>query len=89
MTMRTKSIQIDRDKRRAEVRKLGSESVFFMLDEAIEVLSPAKLAPGNSSVLNDYGWALTELGRFAEAEPALQKAVQLASPGDELPRTTW
>ena len=34
---------IDRDKLRAEVRKLGNERVFYMLDEAIELLSPAKL----------------------------------------------
>ena len=34
---------IDRDKLRAEVRKLGSEHVFSMLDDAIELLPPAKL----------------------------------------------
>ena len=28
---------------RAEVRKLGNEYVFFMLDDAIELLPPAKL----------------------------------------------
>jgi hypothetical protein len=43
MTMARKPIQIDRDKLRAEVRKLGSEYVFFMLDDAIELLPPAKL----------------------------------------------
>jgi len=42
-------------------------------------------APDESSVFNDYGWALAELGRFDEAEPALEKAVQLAPPGDEPP----
>src|SRR5438477_6809411 len=35
--------QIDRDKLRAEIRKLGSEYVFLMLDDAIELLPPAKL----------------------------------------------
>jgi len=41
--MARKPIQIDRDKLRSEVRKLGNEHVFFMLDEAIELLPPAKL----------------------------------------------
>ena len=43
MTMARKPIQIDRDKLRAEVRRLGSEYVFYMLDDAIELLPPAKL----------------------------------------------
>ncbi len=43
MTMARKPIQIDRDKLRAEVRKLGNEYVFRMLDDAIELLPPAKL----------------------------------------------
>jgi hypothetical protein len=34
---------IDRDKLRAAVRKLGHEHVFHMLDDAIELLPPAKL----------------------------------------------
>jgi len=34
-------------------------------------------------------WAPAELGRFDEAEPALEKAVQLAPPGDELPLNNW
>jgi hypothetical protein len=41
--MPRKSIQIDRDKLRAAVRKLGTESIFFMLDDAIELLPQAKL----------------------------------------------
>jgi hypothetical protein len=41
--MHRKNIQIDRDKLRAAVRKLGNEYVFYMLDDAIELLSPAKL----------------------------------------------
>ena len=43
MTMARKPIQIDRDKLRAEVRKLGNEYVFCMLDDAIELLPPARL----------------------------------------------
>ena len=43
MTMAGKPIQIDRDKFRTEVRKLRSEYVFFMLNDAIELLPPAKL----------------------------------------------
>jgi hypothetical protein len=43
MTMAGKPIQIDRDKLRAEVRKLRSEYVFFMLNDAIELLPPTKL----------------------------------------------
>jgi hypothetical protein len=41
--MATKLILIDRDKLRAAVRKLGSEYIFYMLDDAIELLPPAKL----------------------------------------------
>ena len=36
-------IQIDRDKLRAEVRKLGNKCVFLMLDDAIELLPLANL----------------------------------------------
>ena len=43
MRMSRNLIVIDRDKLRAEVRKLGNERVFYMLDDAIELLSPAKL----------------------------------------------
>ena len=35
-------------------------------------------APNDYSALNDYGWRLAELGRFGEAQNALEKAVQLA-----------
>jgi hypothetical protein len=42
MTM-ARPIQIDRDKLRAEVRKLGNEYVFSMLDDAIELLPLSKL----------------------------------------------
>ena len=41
--MARKPIQIDRDKLRAAVRKLGNEHVFYMLEDAIELLPPAKL----------------------------------------------
>jgi len=41
--MKRKHLQIDRDKLRAAVRKLGKEYVFYMLDDAIELLPPAKL----------------------------------------------
>ena len=41
--MTRKPIQIDRDKLRTEVRKLGNEYVFYMLDDAIELLPLAKL----------------------------------------------
>jgi hypothetical protein len=43
MTMARKPIQIDRDKLRAEVRKLGNEYIFYILDDAIELLPLAKL----------------------------------------------
>ena len=36
-------VTIDRDKLRAAVRKLGHEYVFYMLDDAIDLLPPAKL----------------------------------------------
>ena len=41
--MAQKPIQIDRDKLRAEVRKLRNEYVFSMLDDAIELLPLSKL----------------------------------------------
>src|SRR6476646_8471500 len=43
MTLAAKTIQIDRDKLRAEVRKLGHENVFSMLDDAIGLWPPVKL----------------------------------------------
>jgi len=43
MTMAQKPIQIDRDKVRAEIRKLGNEHVFLMLADAINLLPQAKL----------------------------------------------
>ncbi len=39
--MGRKLIQIDRDKLRGAVRKLGNEYVYYMLDDAIELLPPA------------------------------------------------
>jgi len=41
--MTHKTIEIDRDKLRAAIRKLGGEYVFYMLDDAIDLLPPAKL----------------------------------------------
>jgi hypothetical protein len=41
--MARESREIDRDKLRAAVRKLGNEYVRYMLDDAIELLPPAKL----------------------------------------------
>ncbi len=43
---------IDRDKLRAAIRKLANEYVFFMLDDAIELLTPAQLAEIASSYLD-------------------------------------
>jgi hypothetical protein len=41
--MAREPIEIDRDKLRAAIRKLGDEYVFYMLDDAIDLLPPAKL----------------------------------------------
>lgn len=41
--MARESNEIDRDKLRAAIRKLGDEYVRYMLDDAIEVLPPTKL----------------------------------------------
>jgi tetratricopeptide (TPR) repeat protein len=41
-------------------------------------------SPEESSVHNDFGWALVELGRLDEAERELEKAVRLASANDSL-----
>ena len=41
--MARRQIEIDRDKVRAAVRKLRAECVFYMLDDAIDLLPPAKL----------------------------------------------
>jgi len=81
MTMAGKPIQIDRDKLRAEVRKLRSEYVFFMLNDAIELLPPAKLhkvvkkyfdlkrlRPDAEQVTNPS--LLTDVNRFEKASLA-------------------
>jgi len=36
--MRREPIQIDRDKLRAAIRKLGNEYIFYMLSDAIDLL---------------------------------------------------
>lgn len=41
--MARQSVELDRDKLRTAVRKLSSEYVFYMLDDAIDLLPPAKL----------------------------------------------
>jgi hypothetical protein len=41
--MAKESNVIDRDKLRAAVRKLSNEYILYMLDDAIDVLPPAKL----------------------------------------------
>jgi len=37
---------IDRDKLRAVIRKLGNDPIFYLLDRAIDLLSPTKLEIG-------------------------------------------
>jgi hypothetical protein len=37
------AVNIDRDKLREAIRRLGAEHVFYMLDDAIDLLPPAKL----------------------------------------------
>lgn len=44
MTSKRHSRQIDRDKLRAAVRKLGNEYVCYMLDDAVELLAPAMVS---------------------------------------------
>ena len=41
--MARQPIEIDRDKLRAAIRKLGNEYIFYMLNDAIDLLPPAKL----------------------------------------------
>jgi hypothetical protein len=41
--MTRRSVDIDREKLRAAIRRLGAEYVFYMLDEALDLLPPAKL----------------------------------------------
>jgi hypothetical protein len=41
--MARRFIELDRDKLRAAIRKLGNEYVFYLLDDAIDLLPPAKL----------------------------------------------
>ncbi len=40
----TRTSDIDRDKLRAMLRRMGDEYIFYMLDEAIDALPPTKLA---------------------------------------------
>lgn len=51
-TWKPASAAIDRDKLRAAVRRLGDEYVFYMLDDAIDLLPPAKLMKLVSSYLD-------------------------------------
>jgi Flp pilus assembly protein TadD len=44
------------------------------------------LDPNNYHLLNDLGWTLSESGQFAEAEALLEKAIDVAPPGDDLAR---
>jgi hypothetical protein len=41
--MQQKPFEIERDKLRTALRHLGSEHVFYMLDDAIDLLPPTKL----------------------------------------------
>lgn len=57
------------------------------LSESVAVHRRAlALDPNNRRLLNDLGWALTESGQFDEAEALLEKATDLAPPGDDLAR---
>ena len=71
MTMVRKPIQIDRDKLRAEVRKLGSECAFCMLNDAIELLPMAKLPTvlRSESEIALRRQSSSELKRFCSALP--------------------
>jgi hypothetical protein len=42
--------KIDRDKLRAKLRCMGDEYVFYMLDDAIDVLSDAQLSLGDDAL---------------------------------------
>ena len=42
--MSDEPVNIDRDKLRAAIRRLGPEYVFYMLDDAIDLLPLAKVA---------------------------------------------
>ena len=44
LTKEVAASAIDRDKLRTALRRLGDESIFYMLDDAIDLLPPAKLA---------------------------------------------
>jgi hypothetical protein len=74
--MKRKPIQIDRDKLRAAVRKLGSEYVFYMLDDAIELLPPAKLY----TIAKKY---LDLKPLYPDAEPATRPSLLMDVKGFE------
>lgn len=78
MTMAKRTVQVDRDKFRAAVRKLGKECIFSVLDEAIELLSqpalhklakmhidPEQLRPDAEKTARPC--LLTEVRRFEKA----------------------
>jgi hypothetical protein len=74
--MKRKPIQVDRDKLRAAVRKLGSEYVFYMLDDAIELLPPAKLY----TIAKKY---LDLKPLYPDAEPATRPSLLMDVKGFE------
>jgi hypothetical protein len=81
--MTRQPIAIDLDKLRAAVRKLGHEYVFYMLDDAIDLLPPAKLRKIAGRYLNLKGLLsdgdkgrkadlLTDVKAFATASRAYE-----------------
>jgi hypothetical protein len=48
--MARRQIEIDRDKLRAAIRQLPHEYAFYMLDDAIDLLSPAQAAQSRQEV---------------------------------------
>jgi len=71
--MARRPVAIDRAKLRAVVRRLSHEEVFLMLDDAIEVLPPAKLL----AIAGKYvDLALVRPGADTTARPGLLAAVR-------------
>jgi hypothetical protein len=60
-------IQIDHEKLRAELRRLGNERIFSLLVDAIELLPPAKLRKA--------------VGKYLDLEHLYRDATSTAEPG--------
>ena len=70
---------IDRDKLRAAVRKMGTEYVFLMLDDAITLLPETKLRKLIAQYLNPHEFRCSSLDETRADSDTVQSACDFVS----------